>query len=142
MNLDKGVADSIWGTVQVKPPSASTWTTCTWSVDSVEFGYQSRLDFIGSLFTYTYGSIPMNRASFQVDSACKLKTSWFLPQALETNGPTASDSAGGLWYQGDVTDSFSDSGSFSGTTCYMYSEHDIQTYFVSSMSPGDTFIAK
>jgi len=145
------VANSVWGTVQVKPPSESTWTTCTWSVDSANIGAFSRMYVAGlatfgggGTFTMSSGMHPLTRAGFQVESGCKLKSSWFLPDNLVVRDRAVVELAGSiLWYQGAITDSDQTTYQMSrSSTCSYSLFEEIKTFSIDSMSSGDVFTAR
>jgi len=102
--IDSGSFDSVWGTVQVLPPSVSSWsattarTTCTWSASHGQF-FWSKSYFDGGIVAYDG---PVTRTGFAVDSACRLGDSWFLPDAMQVHsGMAYVDNSFWGWYPGD-----------------------------------------
>jgi len=127
-NTHSAQLDSVWGTLQVLPPGATSWeatsarSTCSWSVASASMTWFRR--------DYSHahtGQLPaVNRAGVVVAEGCRVAGSWFLPAEVHpsqgvgwvdnnwlTNWTSNWNWDGGLpWYQGSIT-----------ASSYWYSEY-------------------
>jgi len=125
---------SIWGTARVLLPSASTSTTCSWSVDAVTWHRHDRwFSYDGSQSTY------LRRQGLSVDEGCPLRSSAFLPGWLAVDdGRGVAD--GVIWYQGAVISS--DRSTYYRTYAgNQISRDDRSSWQVPELSTGERFEA-